>query len=69
MKPYMLKKEGTTYHPMRNSEAREQGIVIFSACCFPEVKGNFDGISNIFRNLCHHSENESLMAEFYLPGF
>lgn len=71
MEPYMLKKDGYTLHPYRygeDGEDGEDGFVIFSAGGFPEVEGNFDGISNIFRNLSDHSEIGSLMGEFYLPA-
>ncbi len=68
MKPYMLKKEGLTLHPDRYPEEGKQGFVIFSAGGFPEVKRNFDGIADIFRNLSLHSENSSLAGEFYLPA-
>ncbi len=55
-------------HPYRYEEDNEKGFIIFSAGGFPEVEGNFDGVSNIFRNLSHHSENATLAGEFYLPA-
>lgn len=68
LKPYMLEKEGLTTHPDRYPEDRNQAFVIFSAGGFPEVEGNFDGISNIFRSISLHSENSSLAGEFFLPA-
>jgi hypothetical protein len=64
----MLEKGGYTLHPYRYPEDGQQGFVIFSAGGFPEIEGNFDGISTLFRNLSDHSENSSLMGEFYLPA-
>ena len=64
----MLKKDGLTLHPDRYPEKGKQGFAIFSAGGFPEVKGNFDGVANIFRNLSLHSENNTLAGEFYLPA-
>jgi len=64
----MLEKDGLTLHPNRFPEDGEKAFVIFSAGGFPEVKGNFDGISTIFQNLSRHSENSSLAGEFFLPA-
>ncbi|MBU3917990.1 NAD(P)H-dependent oxidoreductase [bacterium] len=68
IKPYMIKKDGLTSHPFRYEEDSKKGFIIFCAGGFPEVEGNFDGVSGIFRNLSHHSENGTLVGEFYLPA-
>ncbi len=68
IKPYMIKKEGLTSHPFRYQEDSEKGFIIFSAGGFPEIEGNFDGVSAIFRNLSDHSANATLAGEFYLPA-
>ena len=68
MLPYMVMQEGVTTHPPRFPEDGETGMVVFSAGGFPEVKGNFDGISAIFRSFSHHSDQMKLMAEFFLPA-
>jgi len=68
IKPYMVAKEGVTYHPKRYEELKDRRTVVFSAGGFPEVKGNFDGISTIFRSMSHHVEKNALMGEFYMPA-
>jgi putative sterol carrier protein/putative NADPH-quinone reductase len=68
MKPYMLIENGETKHPHRYPEDRQQGFVVFSAAGFPEVEHNFDGLKGMFRCLHSHSEQASLMGEFYMPG-
>ena len=68
MKPYMIIENGETRHPNRYSEDRQQGFVVFSAAGFPEVDHNFDGLKSMFHCLHSHSENASLMGEFYMPG-
>ncbi len=68
IKPYMLIKNGETMHPYRYPEDKLQGFVVFSAAGFPEVDHNFDGLKSMFRCLHSHSENASLMGEFYMPG-
>ena len=68
MKPYMLIENGETRHPHRYPKDRQQGFVVFSASGFPEVDHNFDGLKGMFRCLHSHSEQSSLMGEFYMPG-
>jgi len=68
LKPYMLIENGITRHPHRYPEERQQGFVVFSAAGFPEVDHNFDGLKGMFRCLHSHSEQASLMGEFYMPG-
>lgn len=68
MKPYMVKTDGLTHHPNRFEEDKPNGLVIFSAGGFPEVKKNFDGISSIVRNMGSHLATTNLMAEFFLPA-
>lgn len=68
MQPYMVKANGFTHHPNRFEEDRPNGLVIFSAGGFPEVKNNFDGISAIVRNMSSHLSKTNLMAEFFLPA-
>ena len=63
-----MKSDELTLHPSQSIERGEKEVVAFSAGGFPEVGGNFDGISTLFRNLSRHSENRSLFAEFYLPA-
>lgn len=68
MKPYMVETDGLTHHPNRFEEDLPNGLVIFSAGGFPEVKKNFDGISAIVRNMDSHLVTTNLMAEFFLPA-
>lgn len=66
--PYMMKKNDCTIHPNRYRNEGRKGFVIFSAAGFPEVKGNFDGMSAMFRSMSAHSETRVLAGEFYLPA-
>jgi multimeric flavodoxin WrbA/putative sterol carrier protein len=66
--PYMMEKDGYTIHPNRYQDEGQKGFVIFSAAGFPEVEGNFDGMSALFRNMSDHSETRVLTGEFYLPA-
>lgn len=66
--PYMMEKDGYTIHPNRYQDEKRKGLVIFSAAGFPEVEGNFDGMSALFRNLSGHSQTRVLAGEFYLPA-
>ena len=68
LKPYMAIENGVTRHPYRYPEERQQGFVVFSAAGFPEVDHNFDGLKGMFRCIHSHSEQTSLMGEFYMPG-
>lgn len=66
--PYMMEQDGYTIHPNRYQDREQKGFVIFSAAGFPEVEGNFDGMSALFRNMSNHSETRVLAGEFYLPA-
>ena len=68
LQPYMVKTDGITNHPNRFEEDGPNGLVVFSAGGFPEVKKNFDGISAIVRNIGSHFQKTNLMAEFFLPA-
>ncbi len=66
--PYMQIYNEVTSHPHRYADDRQQGFVVFSAAGFPEVMHNFDGLKALFRCLSRHSDNSSLMGEFFLPA-
>ncbi len=66
--PYIMEKDGYTIHPNRYQDGEQKGFVIFSAAGFPEVDGNFNGMSALFRNMSGHSETRVLAGEFYLPA-
>ena len=69
MKPYMLiSEDGHILHPDRYPEQGEQGFVVFSAAGFPEVGGNFDGLTGMYRAWDSHAENTHLMGEFLMTA-
>ncbi len=69
LEPYMQQNaSGHIIHPSRYAHLGEQGFVVFSAGGFPDVEGNFDGLSAIFRAWDKHNALMQMMGEFYMPA-
>jgi len=69
VKPDMEIIDNVVIHPYRKKDGKFFSMIIFSAGGFPEVAGNFDGISALFRIWHNHSlPTGGLMGEFYLPA-
>lgn len=68
LKPYIIKHENILLHPVRYEDSKkEQGVIVFSASGFPELK-IFNGLSKSLQILVEHSPVFKLLAEFYIPA-
>lgn len=67
VEPYMVSDEnGISKHPARSKE--NQRFVLLSVAGFPDIKGNFDGMIEMFRCLDRQSGGGRLMGELLMPG-